>query len=162
MEKLNSMRVLDQARIRYSERHFAALHISAVEVAEQLGVDPAKVYKTLVALPAGGKPVLVMLAAPSTPDLKALARTLGVKQVAMASLAEAESLTGLLAGGIGALALRHKGWRCFLDRAALTAPGGRILVSAGRRGLNLEVAVTGLIGVLKPEVGDFSRATVEP
>lgn len=156
MEKLNCMRVLERARIPFAMHHFAAEHLSAIEVAAQVGVDPARVYKTLVAIPAGSKPVLAMLAAPSSLDLKSLARVLGVKQVTMATQSQAESLTGLRVGGIGALALLSKGWRTVLDRSALTVPQGSILVSAGRRGINLEISVADLIGLLSPIVADVS------
>ena len=159
MDKLNSMRVLDQAGIPYTVRAFEAAHLSAVDVAERLGVDPARVYKTLVALPISGKPVLAMVPAAGSLDLKGLAKALGVKSASMASQAEAESLSGLQVGGIGALALRHKGWRLLLDRSALTVAGGRIFVSAGRRGINLEVAVADILRLLQPVVADLVRPT---
>ncbi len=154
MEKLNSMRVLERAGIAYAVHEFPAEHLSANEVATLVGVDPSRVFKTLVAL-AVDKPVLVMLAAADRLDLKALARSLGVKQAVMASQAEAEALTGLRVGGIGALALQHKRWRCILERSALDVSGGRILLSAGRRGVNVEVAVADVIELLQPLVVDL-------
>lgn len=143
MDKLNSMRALERAKVPYRVHSYPAERMSAEAVALHLGADPARVFKTLVAIPSAGKPVLAMIPAPATLDLKALARALGVKQVSMATPSQAEALTGLQVGGIGALALLGRGWRCFLDGSALESDGD-ILVSAGRRGCNLGLAAADL------------------
>lgn len=143
MDKLNSMRALEKARIPYQVHRYPAERLSAVEVARHLGIDPARVFKTLVVLPATGRPVLAILPAAASLDLKALARALGVKEARMATPEQAERLTGLQVGGISALALLGKGWRCYLDPSALALAGG-LLVSAGRRGCNLELAAADL------------------
>lgn len=139
--KLNSMRLLERQGIAYRSHAFPDRIHSALGVAEALGLPAEMVYKTLVVLRPGGKPLLVMLAGDRELDLKRLARALGVKDLRMAPQAEAERLTGLQTGGISALALRHKGFPAYLDRAAQDLPEGRVLVSAGRRGLNLEGTV---------------------
>jgi Cys-tRNA(Pro)/Cys-tRNA(Cys) deacylase len=155
MDKLNSLRLLERAGIWHRIHEFRAEHLSAYEVAGLLGVEPSRVYKTLVTL-AGGKPVLAMLASEASLDLKALARVLGVKKASMASQAEAEALSGLLVGGIGALALQHKRWRSVLDRSSLEVPGGRILLSAGRRGINVELKVGDLVALIHPVFADIA------
>jgi Cys-tRNA(Pro)/Cys-tRNA(Cys) deacylase len=121
-----------------------AIH-SAVEVAAALGVSPEQVYKTLVVLrdTPGGRPLLVMVAGPREVDMKRLARSLGEKSVRMAPQREAERLTGLLVGGIGALALVGKSFEPCLDRPGTAHE--RLLVNGGRRGLNLRVAVADLL-----------------
>ena len=68
----------------------------------------------------------------------------------MAAHAEAEKLTGLKVGGISALALTQKHWDVVLDASAEQHPA--ILVSAGQRGINLELPVAGLKQVLNPRV----------
>lgn len=143
--RLNALRRLDQLGIAYAVRDFPDAIHSADGVADHLGLPRAMVYKTLVALAPGDKPLLVMLAGDRTLDLKRLARALGVKDVRMAGHAAAERLTGLQTGGISPLALAHRPWPVYIDAAALALPGGRMLVSAGRRGVNVELAVADLV-----------------
>ena len=142
--KLNSMRLLESKGLSYTLRTFSDEIHSATGVAAALSVDPARVYKTLVALTSEGKPVLVMLASHRSLDGKALARAIGVKRVVIASQAEAERLTGLRVGGISALALAHKRFATYLDRAATQLAGASLFVSAGQRGMNLELSVDAL------------------
>jgi Cys-tRNA(Pro)/Cys-tRNA(Cys) deacylase len=121
-------------------------------VADFLGLPRRQVYKTLVVLPADGKPVLVMVPGSRELNLKNVAAAMGQKKVYMASHKEAEKLTGLQTGGISALALRHKNFAVFLDRPALELDA--ILVSAGKRGVNLELAVADLIRVTGAQIID--------
>ena len=146
-EKTNAMRFLEQRKIAYEPFFYdRALH-SAVEVAEALGVPPQQVYKTLVMLPDRGRPMLVMVPGPGEVDPRRLARSIGVKSAAMAPQREAERLTGLLVGGIGALALLNKPFDVFIERAALQHEW--ILVNGGRRGVNLRIAVADLVRVTR-------------
>ena len=151
-DKLNSMRLLDQHKISYVVREFPDTIHSAVEMADCLGLSRDMVYKTLVVLSADSKakPVLVMIAGPRELDLKKLAKAIGQKKMQMAPHKEAERLTGLLTGGISALALLHKHWPVYLDRPALDLE--RIAVSAGKRGANVELAASDLIKVTGAKV----------
>ncbi len=152
--KLNSMRVLEAQKIPYEALTFDDTVHDAVEVADVLGVPAAHLYKTLVVqrvpLVAAEKPLLVMIAADRQLDLKKFAAAIGAKKVAMAAHADAEALTGLRVGGIGALALVAKNWPVYLDQPATQI--GSICVSAGQRGLNLRVPVADLIRVLRARV----------
>lgn len=149
-EKLNSMRILDQQKVSYIVREFPDTIHSADGVADHFGLPREWVYKTLVVLPNTGKPMLVMVSGSRELDLRKLAAAVGQKKVQMAPHKEAERLTGLQTGGISALALLHKNFVVYLDQPALTLE--RILVSAGKRGVNLELAVQDLIRVTKAKV----------
>lgn len=149
-EKLNSMRILDQHKISYTVREFPATIHSADGVADYFGLPRDWVYKTLVVLPPTGKPMLVMVAGSRELDLKKLAASVDQKKVQMAPHKEAERLTGLQTGGISALALLHKNFAVYLDQPALALE--RILVSAGKRGVNLELSVQDLIRVTKARI----------
>lgn len=149
-EKLNSMRLLEQQKVDYTAHEFPDTIHSADGVADYLGRPRDSVYKTLVVLPPAGKPMLVMVADNRELDLKKLAKAVGVKKVQMAGHKEAERLTGLLTGGISALALLHKNFSVYLDQPALQLE--RILVSAGKRGVNLELPVQDLIRVTRATV----------
>ncbi len=99
------------------------------------GCDPARVFKTLMVsvdgtLAVGIVPVTGQL------DLKALARALGAGRAAMADVAAAERATGYVAGGISPLGQR-RAHRTVLDDSAWQHP--TVYVSAGRRGLDLEI-----------------------
>lgn len=155
-KKLNAMRLLEKEGIPYDVIEFSPEIHSAVELAAAVGAPPETVFKTLVVTRPAGKPLLVMIPGPATLDLKALAAAIGEKKLAMATHDEAEKLTGLKVGGIGALALTHKGWDVLLDESAILYE--HILVSAGQRGINLKVPVEGLIRALGAKVVAVARA----
>ncbi|WP_433275672.1 Cys-tRNA(Pro) deacylase [Pseudonocardia xinjiangensis] len=111
------------------------------EAAELLGLDPARVFKTLVAdvdgaLTVGIVPVLAML------DLKALAAAVGGKRAKMADVALAERATGYVAGGISPLGQRKR-LPAVLDASAEQLD--TMFCSAGRRGLEVELAPADLV-----------------
>ena len=137
MRKTNSMRILEARHISYQAHTFASEVHSAQEVAGVLGVHPAQVCKTLVVVREQGCPLLIMVPGDRELDLKALAAKLGEKKLRMASHKEAERLTGLQVGGISALALLNKGFDIYADQDILSL--GRVLVSAGHRGLDLSL-----------------------
>lgn len=152
MEKTNSMRLLDRLGIPYEVYTFSPDIHSAVGVAEATGLPANEVFKTLVLLRPGGKALLVIAPGDSEVDLRKVAAAVGEKKVAMASHREAEALTGLQVGGISALALRDKRFAVYLDRSALGHD--RIMVSAGKRGVNLRLSPHDLIRAVDAELID--------
>jgi Cys-tRNA(Pro)/Cys-tRNA(Cys) deacylase len=159
--KLNSMRLLEANGIAYETLTYDASLHDAVEVAGVLGVPARQVYKTLVVERAmGGKPMLVMIAADRHLDLKRFAAAIGEKKINMATHADAEKLTGLKVGGIGALALTHKKWEVYLDQAATQVEA--ICVNAGQRGINLRVPIADLIRILNARVVEATEAAGSP
>ncbi|WP_445400321.1 Cys-tRNA(Pro) deacylase [Streptomyces sp. LE64] len=106
------------------------------EAAQAMGVSPERVFKTLVAEVDGELTVAVVPVAGSL-DLKALANAVGGKRAAMADPAAAERVTGYVRGGISPLGQRKR-LRTVLDASAGEHP--TICVSAGRRGLEVELA----------------------
>ena len=149
-DKNNAMRMLEARGAPYETYTFPPETHSAEGVAQVVGVPASQVYKTLVVIRKQGKPLLVMIAGDRELDLKRLAEAAGEKKLRMASYKEAESLTGLEVGGISALALLNRGFDVYIDRAATKLK--RVLVSAGRRGINLGIAVEDLIRVTKAKV----------
>lgn len=141
------MRVLDQRKIAYEVHEYSSEIHSAVEAAQAMGKPPERVYKTLVVMreTPRAKSLLVMTPGDRESDLRALAKSTGDKKLRMATQKEAESLTGLLVGGIGALALLNRGFEIWIDSAAKAHE--RICVNAGQRGINLELRVDDLMKV---------------
>ncbi|KIP98223.1 MULTISPECIES: Cys-tRNA(Pro) deacylase [Pseudomonas] len=108
-----------------------------LEAAEKLGLDPAQVFKTLLASSEKGELLVAVVPVVGTLDLKALAQAAGVKKVDMAAVDAAQRATGYLVGGISPLG-QKKRLRTFIDSSALNFPS--IHVSAGRRGLEVELS----------------------
>ena len=106
------------------------------EAAEQLGLDPARVFKTLVAEVDGTLTVGVVPVS-ATLDLKALAAAVGGKRARMAEVIAAERATGYVAGGISPLGQRKR-LRTVVDASAQELP--TMFCSGGRRGLEIELA----------------------
>lgn len=111
-----------------------------LEAAELLGIEPGKVFKTL--LVATGETGAAALAVGIVPvdrslDLKSMAAALGLKKVVMADPAVAERRTGYVRGGISPLGQRNPS-RTVIDDSAMDLR--RIYVSGGHRGLEIELA----------------------
>lgn len=145
--KNNVTRFLDAQKVRYRVHTYdydAGVH-SALEVAQAIGVPAEQVFKTLVVLgdDPKRKPMLVAVPGPDTLDLKAFAKGATLKKARMAPHDEAEALTGLQTGGISALALINKGFDVYLDAQARAFTS--ITVSAGQRGVNIELPVADFV-----------------
>jgi Cys-tRNA(Pro)/Cys-tRNA(Cys) deacylase len=148
--RLNSMRVLDAQGVEYEVFTFPKKHHSAEEVAELAGVPTAQVYKSLVVEREQGKPIIIMIAGDRQLDLKRLAASVGEKKLRMASQRDAERMTGLRVGGISPLALLNRGFDILIDQVAQDEE--QIYVSAGQRGVNIQLAVADLIRVTEASV----------
>ncbi len=155
-KKTLAMRVLESQGVPYEVVSFPDSIHDAVGVAEAAGLPVENVYKTLVVESDDPRlhPLLVMVAASRRLNLKKVARAVGAKKVHMARQADAERLTGLKVGGISALALLNKGFSVYLDEQAILLD--YIVVSAGKRGLNLRLDVEDLIRVTGAELIDAS------
>lgn len=107
-----------------------------LEAAEKLGLDPARVFKTLLASTEKGELLVAIVPVAGTLDLKALAQAAGSRRADMADPQLAQRSTGYLVGGISPLG-QKKRLRTFIDVSA--CEHSTIHVSAGRRGLELEL-----------------------
>jgi Cys-tRNA(Pro)/Cys-tRNA(Cys) deacylase len=146
--RTQAMRALDARKIPYQVHLFPDSIRDAVQVAAALGMQPSQVFKTLVLVQDGeaqSHPLLIMIPANREVDLRLFARAIGVKSVHMASHDQAEKLTGLKVGGISALALLHRPFIIYIDESAQDF--AEILISAGQRGVDLQLQVKDLIAV---------------
>ena len=115
------------------------------EAAEQLGVDRNRIFKTLIADVAGRLTVAVVPVAHQL-DLKALARAVGAKKAEMADPAAAQRSSGYVLGGISPIGQRTP-LPTVVDESALAYD--TVFVSAGKRGLQVELAPADLIAVTR-------------
>jgi Cys-tRNA(Pro)/Cys-tRNA(Cys) deacylase len=127
------------------------------EAAEQLGLDPARVFKTLIVVLDADPRRFGVVVAPATGevDLRAAAGALGAKRAVMADRTRAERTTGYVVGGISPFGQRKR-LPTVLDETAERFD--RIYVSGGRRGLEIEVAPADLVAVLDAAVAAVARS----
>jgi len=127
-----------------------------LEAAQVLGIDPARVFKTLM-VEIDGRLAVGVVPVSGSLDLKAFAAALGSKKAAMANPAAAERRTGYVLGGISPLGQRLPS-PTVIDDTALGLD--TILVSGGRRGLDIELAPGDLVLLTKAITAPIS--TVSP
>ena len=120
-----------------------------LEAADKLGVDSARVYKTLV-VDVGGRPHVAVVPVETELDLRALG-----KRATMAKPADAERITGYVTGGISPLGQRRR-LPTLLDESVLLFD--TVFVSAGRRGLEIELTPADLIALTGASTHPIARA----
>jgi Cys-tRNA(Pro)/Cys-tRNA(Cys) deacylase len=141
-----ALRALAQADIAHMVRpyrHDARASSYGLEAADALDVDAARIFKTLMA-EVDGRLVAAIVPVRERLDLKALARVLGGRRAAMADRAVAERATGYVVGGISPFGQKRR-HPTVLDASALDHP--TVLVSAGRRGLEVELSPADLVAL---------------
>lgn len=135
-------------------RHDPRAASYGVEAAEALSLPPERVFKTLVAALADGELVVAVLPVTHELDLKALAAACGARKAVMAAPARAERVTGYVAGGISPLGQKRP-LRTLLDDSAHRLE--TVYVSAGRRGLEIELSPADLVQLTNGAVARLRR-----
>lgn len=137
IEKTNVMRLLDQKKVPYTPHTYPHGDdaVDGVTVAQMTGVDPAKVFKTLVARGASKTPYVFVIPVACELDLKKAARAVGEKSIAMLHVSELTPLTGYVRGGCSPVGMKKR-YRTVFDASAQNCD--TILVSAGRIGWQIE------------------------
>lgn len=133
---------------------------TAQETANLLNVPVERVFKTIVLQPVvPGKPILAIVPADKTADLKLIAKFLNEKKLTFPTPQEAEQITGLQTGGISALALMNKGFQILLDISANETDW--MHVSGGEREINIKIQVKDFIKITKARIASISRSMDE-
>lgn len=156
----NVTRFLDAKKIKYTAYETVAEKLGATETARFLNLPVEQVFKTIVILRSKpGKPILALIPGNAQADLKLIAAAVDEKKVILPTEKEAESLTGLQAGGISPLALINKGFQVWIDASARKF--ARINVSGGQRGLSIALAADDLAGLTHARFAPIASVLVE-
>lgn len=135
-------------------RHDPKAESYGLEAAEKLRVSPERVFKTLVAELDDGRLTVGIVPVATSLNLKSLAAALGAKRAELAEMSKAERSTGYVAGGISPLG-QKKLLPTVLDASAVVQE--TIYVSAGRRGLEIELAPDDLLRLTKGKLAAIAR-----
>ena len=138
----------------HSYQHDPKAASYGLEAAEKLGLEPARVFKTLLAAIEKGELLVAVVPVAGSLDLKALASAAGAKKAEMADPQAAQRSTGYLLGGISPLG-QKKRLRTFIDQSAGQWPS--IYVSAGRRGLEVELSASVLAELTAGQFAELAR-----
>ncbi|MBR4206270.1 MAG: Cys-tRNA(Pro) deacylase [Clostridia bacterium] len=156
MTKTNAMRLLDAAQIPYSVGEYEVDEddLSGTHAADLLGIDPDRMFKTLVCRDERGEHEVFCIPVSCELDLKKCASAAGVKRVEMIHVKELFPLTGYIRGGCSPVGMKKK-FPTFIDECAQLFE--TIHVSAGQRGVQLCVNPDELCALVGAEYADLIR-----
>lgn len=143
--KTNAMRILEREKVPYTAHEYAheeGVAVAGVDVAGSMGEDPACVYKTLVTQGNSKNYFVFVIPVAAELDLKAAARSVGEKSVAMIHVADINKVTGYVRGGCSPVGMK-KQYTTVFDESVLTQE--KVYVSGGRIGTQVRCAPADLI-----------------
>ena len=155
-EKTNVMRVLDQKKIPYTPHtypHGDGEALDGVTVAQNLGINPAQVFKTLVTKGASGGYYVFDIPVAATLDLKKAAKAVGEKSIAMLHSRDLLPLTGYVHGGCSPIGMKKQFPTVFHETAEIL---DTIMVSAGKIGFQVELSPADLIELVGGSTEDVT------
>ena len=155
LEKTNAARLLDKAGVAYKliPYEFDEDDLAASHVADSLGQDIARVFKTLVLHGDRSGYVVCVVPGDGEVDLKALAKVSGNKKVEMIPMKDLLGVTGYIRGGCSPVGMKKR-FPTYFHSTALDFD--TIYVSAGVRGLQLEISPSDLIAFVCASVADVA------
>lgn len=148
-----ALAALGIAFVEHEYAHDAAVTSFGLEAAAALGVEPDRVFKTLLA-DADGKLVVGIVPVTGLLDLKSLAAAVGAKKAGMADAALAERKTGYVVGGISPIGQKTLLTTVLDETAELF---DTVFVSGGRRGFDIELAPADLLTATKGTIAAIAR-----
>ncbi len=155
-QKTNAMRVLDAAGIEYRSRTFECPEaLSGVEVADLLGVERERAFKTLVTVGKSREHYVFMIPVAEELDLKKAACAVAEKSIAMIKSKELLPLTGYIHGGCSPIGMK-KPFATVVDETAVLFED--IVFSGGRLGSQIELPLDDLARVIDLKTADLTVA----
>lgn len=152
-EKTNAMRILDQKKIEYIIHDYTESGVIAGEdVANTLGEDPEKVFKTLVTVGKSKQYYVFLVPVCKELNLKKAAKSVGEKSIEMIKSKELLPLTGYIHGGCSPIGMK-KAFPTTIDISAKEFD--KMYFSAGKIGLQVEIAVSDINKLIKVKYDDI-------
>ena len=153
-KKTNAARILDKLGISYEIKNYEVdeSDLSAVHVAQTIGMDVSTVFKTLVTRGDKTGVLMAVIGGGEEINLKLLAKVSGNKNVEMIALKELLPLTGYVRGGCSPLGAK-KNYPVFIDAHALE--NEKISISAGQRGMQIIISPKDLVTATNATVADL-------
>ena len=154
-EKTNVMRILDQKKIEYKSYNYLQTGaVNGMEVAEALDEDPGMVFKTLVTVGKSKTNYVFVVPVNKELNLKKAAHSVGEKSIEMIKQKALLPLTGYVHGGCSPIGMK-KQFSTTIDRSAENY--GRIIVSAGKIGYQVEVSLEDLEKVIRYQLDEITE-----
>lgn len=152
-EKTNAMRSLEQKKINYQKHYYIDTNaISGMEVAEVLGQNPNRVFKTLVTIGHSNTNYVFLVPVCKELDLKKAAKSVNEKSIAMIKSKDLLNLTGYIHGGCSPIGMK-KFFKTVIDKSADEFE--TIIFSGGRIGFQIEISLDELKKVINFDLYDL-------
>lgn len=153
-QKTNVMRTLEQKKIEYTAHEYphGDEAVDGMTVANILGIDPARIFKTLVARGASKSIYVFVLPVSAELELKKAAKAAGEKSLALVHVSEINALTGYVRGGCSPIGMKKR-YPIFYDGSILRQE--TVLVSAGKIGRQVELSPAALIELTTGKTADI-------
>lgn len=158
--KTNAVRLLDLKKVDYILREYEAPDgfLDGVSVARATGVEPERVFKTLVAQGASGEHYVCVIPVEKELDLKKAAKHFGEKKLEMIHAKDITKVTGYMKGGCSPVGMK-KQFRTAVDESARRFE--RIVVSAGKVGLQMDLPLESLLEAASAELAVLAAETCQ-
>lgn len=155
-KKTNAMRILDQKKIAYHEHTYDASdgNIDGMHVAQKVGLDAARVFKTLVTKGNDANHYVFVIPVDCELNLKAAAKAVGVKSVEMIAVKDLLQTTGYIRGGCSPIGMK-KQFLTVIDESAQSFP--TIYISAGKIGQQIEINIDDLCKAINAKIDALVR-----
>ena len=159
-EKTNVLRILEREKIPYEVRFYeetvspASTREYGVHIARELGIDPAKCFKTLAAKGISGGIYVFCIPVAETLDLKKAAKTVGEKSIDLLAVKELNAVTGYIRGGCSPVGMKKQYPVVFHETARQYET---ICISAGKIGVQVELSPVRLLTLLHASTADIIR-----
>ncbi|AWX56147.1 Cys-tRNA(Pro) deacylase [Brevibacillus brevis] len=153
--KTNAMRILDKEKIAYTMLTYATDDgkIDGIAVAQKIGREESVVYKTLISQGTSKSYYVFVIPVEAELDLKKAAKAVGEKKIEMIPVKEITKVSGYIRGGCSPIGMK-KLFPTVIDQQAQSLE--TIIVSGGNIGVQIEMAVEGLLQATKGSLADVS------
>ncbi|MBQ8922865.1 MAG: Cys-tRNA(Pro) deacylase [Oscillospiraceae bacterium] len=158
-QKTNAMRILEQKKLPHTVNYYECSEFTdAVQIAQMLGQDPERTFKTLMCTGRSGAHYAFVIQGTAEMDLRKAAAAAGEKSVQLLPVKEIQAVTGYIRGGCTSIGMK-KDYPVFLDEAAMQYE--EIIVSGGRLGTQIFLSPETLLAATNGTAADLQATKNE-